>query len=173
MQQTTPDTLDLSRKLIRVLIKLNIFVGIFIAGMLVFSLIAQQFLMEALTGHAISKPAVLWAMRSMMIVGVLAAPLAHRLLTRLLEIVESVGDGKAFVSENAVRLQAIAWTLLALQLLHLAVGGIVAFLEAAGENFDIDWDFAFTPWLAILLLFVLARVFEQGVAMREELEGTV
>ena len=28
-------------------------------------------------------------------------------------------------------------------------------------------------WLAVLLLFVLARVFDHGARMREELEGTV
>jgi hypothetical protein len=81
--------------------------------------------------------------------------------------------GDAFVSENAGRLQTIAWALLAMQMLHFAVGGISAYIQAAGEKFDIDWNFSFTPWLAILLLFVLARVFDQGVAMREELEGTV
>jgi hypothetical protein len=35
------------------------------------------------------------------------------------------------------------------------------------------YDFSLTPWLAVLLLFVLARVFEQGAHMREDLEGTV
>jgi hypothetical protein len=30
-----------------------------------------------------------------------------------------------------------------------------------------------TRWLAVLLLFVLARVFEQGTRMREDLAGTV
>jgi hypothetical protein len=33
--------------------------------------------------------------------------------------------------------------------------------------------FNFTRWLGVLLLFVLARVFEQGARMRDELEGTV
>jgi hypothetical protein len=30
-----------------------------------------------------------------------------------------------------------------------------------------------TRWLAVLMLVVLARVFEQGARMREDLEGTV
>lgn len=38
---------------------------------------------------------------------------------------------------------------------------------------DIDWTFSFTPWIAVLLLFVLARVFAHGARMREDLEGTV
>ena len=43
----------------------------------------------------------------------------------------------------------------------------------AARPFDIDWKFSPTRWVAVLLLFVLARVFEQGARMREELEGTV
>jgi hypothetical protein len=35
------------------------------------------------------------------------------------------------------------------------------------------WSFNITGWIAVLLLFVLARVFEQGAAMREDIEGTV
>jgi hypothetical protein len=38
---------------------------------------------------------------------------------------------------------------------------------------ELDWSFSFAPWLAVLLLFVLARVFEHGAWMRSELEGTV
>jgi hypothetical protein len=36
-----------------------------------------------------------------------------------------------------------------------------------------NWTFSVTRWIAVLLLFVLARVFEQGARMREDLEGTV
>jgi hypothetical protein len=33
--------------------------------------------------------------------------------------------------------------------------------------------FSFTPWLSVLLLFVLAGVFAHGARMRADLEGTV
>jgi hypothetical protein len=46
-------------------------------------------------------------------------------------------------------------------------------VSTATAPFDIDWSFSPTRWVAVLLLFVLARVFEQGAQMREELEGTV
>ena len=36
-----------------------------------------------------------------------------------------------------------------------------------------DWSFSLTPWLAVVLLFVLARVFDEGTRMRDDLEGTV
>jgi hypothetical protein len=38
---------------------------------------------------------------------------------------------------------------------------------------DIGGKFSLTPWLTILLLFVLVRVFDQGARMRDELEATV
>jgi hypothetical protein len=36
-----------------------------------------------------------------------------------------------------------------------------------------DSAFSAAGWLAVLMVFVLSRVFSVGSAMREELEGTV
>jgi hypothetical protein len=41
------------------------------------------------------------------------------------------------------------------------------------EKVDIGGKFSVTPALTILLLFVLARVFDQGARMRDELADTV
>ncbi len=173
-QTTTPDTLNLSRTTLRVLIKLNIVFGVFLVGLLITSVVAEAFVLKAIGPHTLqNRLALLWGMRSVMIVGILAVPLTHRVLKRLLAIVETVGTGNAFAIENAGRLKTIAWTLVGLNLLDLSVGAISALTEAAGQTFDLDWDFQITPWLAVVLLFVLARVFEQGARMREELEGTV
>ena len=38
---------------------------------------------------------------------------------------------------------------------------------------DLDAGFSVNGWLAVLLTFVLARVFAEGTLMREDLEGTV
>jgi len=38
---------------------------------------------------------------------------------------------------------------------------------------DIDAGFSINGWLAVLLTFLLARVFAEGTLMREDLEGTV
>jgi hypothetical protein len=38
---------------------------------------------------------------------------------------------------------------------------------------DMDASLSVTPWLAIMLLFVLAQVFEDGARMRDDLRGTV
>ena len=58
------------------------------------------------------------------VLGVIAIPLNHAVLARLLAIVETVRFGDPFVAANAYRLQVIAWVLLALQLLSLFVGGL-------------------------------------------------
>jgi hypothetical protein len=111
-------------------------------------------------------------MRLIMVTGICAVVVVYFVLTRLLMIVETVSSGNAFVAANAARLRAIAWALLALELTHYAVGAIAAIVSSPAVPLNIGWGFSLTRWLAVLLL-VLARVFEQGTRMREELEGTV
>jgi hypothetical protein len=88
-------------------------------------------------------------------------------------MVLTVRAGDPFVAENARRLHEIAGAVLVLELLHLAVGAIAKSDAFAARGIHIDWSFSFTPWVAVLLLFVLARVFEHGARMRADLEGTV
>jgi hypothetical protein len=95
----------------------------------------------------------------------------HVLLSRLLDVVETVSAGDPFVPENAVRLMTIAWCALGIQLLHLAFGVMAATVNAAGSN--VDWEFSLNGWLAVVLLFVLARVFEVGTQMREDLGNMI
>lgn len=105
---------------------------------------------------------------------VLAIPLAasvHVLLTRALEMVATVGSGDPFVPANAERLKTIAWCLLITQLLGLSFGVMAGLMNAAGSS--IDWDFSLTGWISVLLVFVLARVFEEGARMREEVNAMI
>jgi HAMP domain-containing protein len=99
------------------------------------------------------------------------------LATRLLkQIVDTVAEGDPFVPANARRLTRIAWLALAVQAVSLPIGAIGVWLaQYAGPDTDIDIDggVSVSGLLMVLVLFVLARVFRQGAAMREELEGTV
>lgn len=111
---------------------------------------------------------MLLSVRAAMAIGILMVPFVHLLLTRLKSIVETVRAGDPFVPSNARHLQTTAWCLLAIQLLDLGFGAVSL---AADEPFG--WNFSLTGWIAVILLFVLAKVFEQGTTMRDELAGTV
>ena len=82
-------------------------------------------------------------------------------------MVDTVRSGDPFVPENAARLKTIAWCALITESLRLAFGMLAATMNLAGSN--IEWHFSATGWLAVVLLFVLARVFEEGTQMREDL----
>ena len=174
MEDRYPGALALSRKVLRGLRVLNVVYGIGVGLMLVISVIAPDFLFDALGVRGTTGwTSTTLAMRGIMVVGLAGAFIAHRILSGLLQIVESVRAGDPFVLDNATHLTEIAWWVLAAELLHLVVGVLTAVASTPAEPVDIDWAFSFTPWIAVLLLFVLARVFAHGARMREDLEGTV
>ena len=171
---SSPGTLGISRRVLRILIKLNLLMGVLILALLVASLVAEEFVMRALGVHpAVGSSSLILGMRLIMVFGIAAVPITHTVLARLLAIVDTVRVGDPFVVENAVRLQKIAWSVLSLEALHLVIVTIAGGVSTPQAPLDIGWDFSVTRWLAVLLLFVLARVFETGAHMREELEGTV
>jgi hypothetical protein len=148
--------------------------GALILALLIASLIAESWVMRALGARPAPGNSMLFVgMRLIMVIGICSVPLAHLVLTRLLAIVETVKVGNPFVMANAVRLKTIAWAILGLEMMHFTVGAIVEGVSTAAAPLDISSGFSLTRWLTVLLLFVLARVFEQGARMREDLEGTV
>jgi Protein of unknown function (DUF2975) len=174
MTRSYPDTLTLSRRVLRALTKLNLLMGALILALLIASLIAEAPVMGALGARPPQGNSMLFlGMRLIMVIGLCGVPVVHFVLTRLLTIVETVSVGNPFVVANAARLQGIAWAVLGLELMHFAVGIVAASVSTATAPLNLNWGFSLTRWLAVLMLFVLARVFEQGARMREELEGTV
>lgn len=174
MSSSYADPLSVSRRVLGLLIKLNVFFGFLILALLAASLIAPTWVFTALGVKLTGDDSALFlGMRSIMVVGIAAVPLAHLVLTRLLAMVDTVKAGDPFVFENAARLETMAWAILGMELLHFAVGAIASSVSTEAQPLDLDWSFSFTRWLAVLLLFVLARVFEQGTKMRDELAGTV
>ena len=167
-----PSALAASRFVVRALIALNLIVGTLILVLFIATIVARNPVFTAL-GVDVANARLIAGGRLIMLIGIGATPLTHVLLSRLLAIVETVRFGDPFVSDNAARLQTTAWALLGLELLHLAVGAIAAYAATGPQRFDIDWNFSISGWLAVLLLFVLARVFEHGTRMRDDLEGTV
>ena len=145
--------------------------ALFLLTLLATSLGAPEFFGSLMGGTPGLPAPVLAALRVLILVGLASVPLSHLILTRLIAIVDTVRDGDPFVAENAARLGGMAWAMLGLQLLGLVA--IAAAVGGSGDGHRIDWHFSFTGWLAVLMLFVLARVFAQGARMREDLEGTV
>jgi hypothetical protein len=171
---SAPDALALSRRVLQALIRLNQLMGVLILTLLIATLIAPEPVMRAL-GVA-STPAnapLILGMRLIMVIGIAGVAVTHMVLRRLLAIVETVRGGDPFAIENATRLQEIAWALLVLEVLHLMVVVVATRVSTPQLPLDIRWNFSGTRWLAVLLLFVLARVFDYGARMRRDLEGTV
>lgn len=112
------------------------------------------------------------AMRALALVGVAAGIAFHPIFANLIRIVATVAAGDPFVERNATRLARIGWALLALQLLDLVFGGIVRWMVAL--RLDVfDWTPSLTGWIAVVMIFVLARVFRIGARMRDDLAMTV
>jgi hypothetical protein len=157
---------------LRILLVLN-----WIFGALIFALLAISFLAEEWTRRALGDDAPVSSdragMRAIMAIGIIGTPIAYVVFSRLLRIVESVRTGEPFTMDNAGRLRTIAWALLGLELLHVCVVAIASAVSTKEVPLRINGNFDLTGWLAILLLFVLARVFLEGTRMREDLEGTV
>lgn len=113
--------------------------------------------------------AQLWLLLPMALIGIGFAAAFFHLLT---QIVRSVHEGDPFLRINAKRLQNMGWLALAFQLIAIPVVMADARLsEIAGEASQIDVDIG--GFVLALTLFVLARVFAHGAAMRDDLEGTV
>ena len=169
-----PPSLTVAERVLQVLTVLNVLYGAGILLLLIASVVAPGPVYTALVGKpAAGADAAIQRMRLLMIVGIAAMPVTHVILARLRAMLRTVRAGDPFVLDNARRLNAIALGVLALELLHLAVGAITRSDAFAAVDIRIDWTFSLTPWVAVLLLFVLARVFEHGARMRADLEGTV
>jgi hypothetical protein len=58
-------------------------------------------------------------------------------------------------------------------MLSIAIAAIGRLISTPEYPVNLDAGFSINSWVAILLTFVLARVFAEGTLMREDLEGTV
>lgn len=108
------------------------------------------------------------------------AILGFAFLAQLRRLVSSVAEGNPFVPENARRLEVMGWLSIVANLLALKTGGLWVWAAALMHGQDHTYAQALhgsgiNPggWLLTLVLFVLARVFRQGISMSWDLEGTV
>jgi hypothetical protein len=165
--------LPIAHVVLRILIVLNWFTAICILVLLIF-MPNERWIMSSF-GLRPSPAAdrLVMGMRAIALIGLIMVPLNHAILKRLLAMVETVRAGAPFVAANAVRLQAIAWILLTLQLLGIVIEAIARAISTPGYPVALHAGFSINGWLTVLLTFLLARVFAEGALMREDLEGTV
>jgi hypothetical protein len=161
----------ISLRIIRVL---NWLWGICIFAILVATVASPDWTLTAL-GAGPDHPlrAALVGLQGVAVLGLVAITLNDFVLKRLLRIVETVRSGDPFVAANAYRLHGIAWALLGLQCLSLAIGAIGKAISTPEYPIHLDAGFSTAGWLAVVLMFVLARVFAEGTLMRADLEGTI
>jgi len=166
--------LPLTWFVLRLFIVVNWLYGAALLALLFFSVTNEQWTFTAF--GVPPSPETRWivmGMRAIAALGLAAVPLNYAFLKRLLAMVETVRRGDPFIAVNAARLQTIAWVLLGLQLLSLAIGGIGKAISTPAHPLHLDAGFSLSGWLAVLLSFVVARVFDHGTQLRDDLEGTV
>ncbi|MDG5488592.1 DUF2975 domain-containing protein [Sphingomonas sp. BGYR3] len=124
--------------------------------------------------RAIGDPATLpWRIVAVLSGAAMLMALTIAFFTLLYRIAWSVQAGDPFIPENAVRLRRMAWLFLATEAASVVLGitarALLPFADQGGGGIEIS----VTGLIAILALFILARVFELGTQMRAEIEGTV
>ena len=172
-QASSSAALPIAYVMLRILIVVNWLGGAAILALLVV-MPNEQWIMAAFKlSPSPEAERLVMGLRAIAVLGLATIPLNYAVLKRLLAIVETVRAGDPFVAANASRLQAIAWVLLALNLLSIVIGAIAKAVSTPAHPLHINAGFSINGWLAVLLTFMLARVFAEGALMREDLEGTV
>jgi hypothetical protein len=170
---SSSSALPIAHAFLRILIVLNWLMAAVILALLV-ALPNKEWILSAFKLFpSPDADRVVLALRAVAVLGLATIPLNYGILKRLLAMVETVRAGDPFVASNADRLREIAWALLALQLLSIVIGAIGKAVSTPAHPVHLDAGFSINGWLAVLLTFLLARVFAEGTLMREDLEGTV
>ena len=166
--------LPIAYTVLRILILLNWLYAAVLIALLSYSFINEPFLLRALNLGSVSEnPGLVAGVRAVAALGLVTVPLNLAMLKRMVAMVHTVRAGDPFVAANAYRLQAIAWVLLALQLIGLVIWAIGKAVSTPAHPLHLNAGFSPAGWLAVVMTFVLARVFAEGTLMREDLEGTV
>ena len=123
-------------------------------------------------GPAVGREALL-AVSALLAGLAVADALSILFLRKLIAIIDSVGQGSPFIPENAVRLRSMGWLVLVMQAMQFGGLPLIPWLRHAFANHHFFVPFSLAPLVTALLLFILARVFEHGTRLAEDVEGTV
>jgi hypothetical protein len=167
--------LSVARWVLRALLLINLTVGGILLLILIWSFADEPKFASTIARIFAGKDVETLLMWARVLLAVVAPVMvaAHILFRRLLAMLGTVEAGDPFVPANAPRLQTVAWCLLAIQICDLLFGwAATEFDTVAGERTS-GWSPGITGWVAVLLVFVLARVFREGARMRNDAELTI
>lgn len=163
-----------TRGLLWLLLALVIAAALIVAGVAIALVVAWPDVMAAMRGtpELVDVTTIRFPLSILILLLIAVLGVAAYILRQLQALVASASRDP-FVIDNAARLRRIGWSLVTIQLLALPVHWTAANIAKAGSDFSQMGGISIGSLLSILLAFVLAAVFEQGAAMRDELEGTV
>ncbi len=94
-------------------------------------------------------------------------------LRHLARLLRSAARERPFTHANAQRLQRMAWLMLAMEVLSIVIGLYAAWMGPDFSWMEVGGGMSITGLVAVLMLFVLARVFAVGAAMRDDLDAVI
>lgn len=153
----------------------NVFVTfavVFTALLLLASLVMPDFAAGFIDGLADEDPGMgvlLLNERATFLAAFVATLSTWWILNRLRRMFLAVNHGDAFERANVGRLQGVGLGLIGVQI----SAAILAFTVPKGIIADLDYQVDLGAWLGILIVFMLAEVFRQGAAMRDDQQMTV
>jgi hypothetical protein len=120
-------------------------------------------------------PGLYWTLVAALFIVVVMLGFGLRFVIELGRIVASVRTGDPFCPANADRLARMAWLTLGIQagawLMILPALQVQPYVDRLPIR--VDLQLPPTGLVLALVLFILARVFRHGTALRTDLEGTV
>jgi len=155
----------------RVLLRWGFYIGcallLFLGVLLVSVLMADSTRINITAANALAPEQKLFAARVAIAGAVVCCALGLPVLRLLLGIVDSARSGDPFVPENGARLRRIGSLMLVINIVmnlstSLALHRHVTFLPVSP-----------TTLMTVLMIFVLARIFDTGTRMRAELQETI
>ncbi len=178
---------DLVLKSARLLLGFFRMAVIFASVILVLSLPAMAiFGQDILTnvGEKLVNPppsSVIWISAGFVMVLLLIMLLCYFTIDRLRKMLASVREGDPFNRTNGLRLRGMGIAIFVIQILSGVLGALIGVIisllgEAKdGEPITVAGEFglSLSGILLVLLLIILARIFDRGADMRDELEGTI
>ncbi|MEY2855595.1 MAG: hypothetical protein RL030_2727 [Pseudomonadota bacterium] len=167
MAPSRSDLLSVTRTLVVAARIFSIAIAVLLGIILVALLIKDTGTLTVLGSSTLPPEQRLFAARVGVAAGLVNCLLFAPLLTHLLRFIDSARKGDPFVPENGRRLRRIGWLLLEI---NIVVNVAISVALTRAVKFP---PVSFTAVVTVLMIFVIARIFDTGTAMRAELQETI